>query len=78
MPGFDLETKRDDPRHDWFKRNYGDRCWELDAINPNALRERVRKEIEFRLDRDAWGHCRIAEKAERESLNSYIKVWPRS
>jgi hypothetical protein len=78
LPWFDFETKKDDPRHDWFKRNYGDRCWELDATNPNALRERVREEIEFRLDRDAWEHCRITEKAERESLNSYIKAWPRS
>ena len=78
LPSFSAETKRRDPRYSWFKRNYGTRCWELDAMNPNALRQRVRNAILSRIDRDAWAHCQAVEKAERESLNSYIKAWPRS
>ena len=76
LPSFDVETKSRDPRHVWFKRNYGAQCWELDAMNPNDLRERIREEIEGRLDIDAWNHCQAVEDAERESLNSYIKAWP--
>jgi hypothetical protein len=57
LPSFDAETKRHDPRHAWFKRTHGNRCWELDAMNPNDLRERLRNEIVQRIDVDAWNHC---------------------
>jgi hypothetical protein len=76
LPSFPVETKHRDPRHEWFRKNYGANCWELDAMNANDLRERIREEIEARLDIDAWNHCAEVEAAERESLNSYIKAWP--
>jgi hypothetical protein len=76
LPSFPVETKHQDPRHAWFRKNYGANCWELDAMNPNDLRDRIREEIVDRLDVDAWNHCKEVEDAERESLNSYIKAWP--
>jgi hypothetical protein len=75
LPSFDAETKRHDPRHAWFKRTHGNRCWELDAMNPNDLRERLRNEIVQRIDVDAWNHCQEIEEAERESLNRYVSEW---
>jgi hypothetical protein len=78
LPSFSVETKRRDPRYAWFERNYGDRCWELDAMNPNDLRERVRDAILSRIDIHAWEHCQAVEKAERESLNAYVRAWPNS
>ena len=75
LPSFDVETKSRDPRHAWFKRNYGARCWELDAMNPNDLRQRLRDEIVRRIDVDAWNHCQAVEDAERESLNEYVQAW---
>jgi hypothetical protein len=51
LPSFSVETKRRDPRYSWFKRNYGDRCWELDAMNPNDLRRRLRNETAHRYGR---------------------------
>jgi hypothetical protein len=77
LPSFSIETKRGDPRYSWFKQNHGSRCWELDAMNPNDLRDRVREEILSLIDQDAWEHCNETETAERKSLNSYIKGWPR-
>jgi hypothetical protein len=77
LPSFSVETKRRDPRYAWFKRNYGARCWELDAMNPNDLRQHLRNEIIRRIDLDAWAHCQTAEAAERESLNAYLNAWPR-
>ncbi|HEV7910209.1 MAG TPA: hypothetical protein VGP28_03795 [Methylocella sp.] len=74
---FSVETKSRDPRYAWFKRNYGARCWELDAMNPNDLRRRLRNEITRRFDLDAWAHCQTTEAAERESLNAYVNAWPR-
>lgn len=75
LPSFDAETKARDPRHAWFKRTHGGRCWELDAMNPNDLRERLRNEIVRRIDVDAWNHCQEVEEAERESLNRYVSAW---
>jgi hypothetical protein len=75
LPSFGVETKAKDPRHNWFKANYGTRCWELDAMNPNTLRARLRREIIRRIDMEAWAHCQKVEEAERESLNAYIRAW---
>jgi hypothetical protein len=43
---FPASDKKGDKRHSWFVRNFGARCWELDAMDPNDLppasRERSR------------------------------------
>ncbi len=78
LPSFDLESKSGDPRAKWFRENYGVRCWELDALSPVALRDRVKKEIESRLDMDAWAHCVKVERAERESMSTILSVWKKS
>src|SRR5262245_44779464 len=44
--GFPATDKREDSRYPWFVETYGRHCWELDAMNPNLLRERVRAAID--------------------------------
>jgi hypothetical protein len=51
-------------------------CWELDALNPNTLRERVAQAINARIDRLAWERGERVETAERESLQSILAAWP--
>jgi hypothetical protein len=63
--------KKPDPRLPWFRPRYGDRGFELDAMNPNLLRDRVTEEIKRYIDWEAWEHCRLVGEAEQESL---IKV----
>jgi hypothetical protein len=36
LPQFNAEEKPSDPRHQWFVRKYGQRCFELDALDPPA------------------------------------------
>jgi len=36
LPSFPASDKTKDTRYKWFVRNYGDRCWELDAHHPVA------------------------------------------
>ena len=67
IPGFLLETKVKDARHNWFRENYGEECWELDALPPPVLRERLRAAILGFIDQDAWEHRARVENAERES-----------
>ncbi len=74
LPHFDVATKTDDPRYRWFVERYGRRCWELDAMDPNDLRDRVREEIEalHRLDlveprhRDRGGRSRVHERLPQD------------
>jgi hypothetical protein len=39
LPSFPATDKVKDKRYKWFVANYGKRCWELDAMDPNALRD---------------------------------------
>jgi hypothetical protein len=64
-----------DPRYRWFVQNYGDRCWELDAMDPNDLRERVKGEIESLIEWAAWERCDRVNRAEQESLRHVLDQW---
>jgi hypothetical protein len=70
LPSFPADTKSKDTRHEWFVKTYGDQCWELDALPPPVLRERVRNAILKYLDMDAWAHCKKVEDAELASIKA--------
>ena len=76
LPSFEAVTKQGDTRYQWFVERYGCRCWELDALSPVILRERVEVEIVARLDVDSWNHSMKIEAAERESMQGILRVWP--
>jgi hypothetical protein len=75
LPSFAAVDKCKDPRFRWFVDHYGARCWELDAMHPNDLRERVRAAIENEIDREAWQRCERAQLAEQESLEHLLDQW---
>ncbi len=75
LPSFLAETKRQDPRWQWFTRRYGERCWELDALSPVVLRERVEQEIVAIIDAAAWERAAAVEQVERESLADVMGKW---
>lgn len=75
LPSFDASTKSEDNRYEWFVENYGHKCWELDAIDPNDLRQRVREQIVTRLNLLAWEHAKHIEAAEVESMKSFHHAW---
>jgi hypothetical protein len=75
LPHFGARTKAADARYRWFIEKYGRRCWELDAMDPNALRNRVRKAIESYIDRTSWNRAIEIEAVEVESMNDFHKAW---
>jgi hypothetical protein len=75
LPSFPASDKRKDPRYRWFRSNYGNRCWELDAMDPNALRDCVEREIVRLIEPVAWNRCTVVNKAERESLKTILEKW---
>ena len=54
------------------ERGYAaERCWELDAIDPNVLRERLTEQIETRTDLLTWEKSKVVETAEIGSSHEY-------
>jgi hypothetical protein len=76
LPSFPAETKARDPRYRWYCHNFGTHCWELDALSPVVLRQRVEHAIRNRLDLAAWHRADVVEQAERESLTTILNTWP--
>jgi hypothetical protein len=63
-------AKKTDPRYGWYFDNYGDEAWELDAMDPNDLRERVETEIAEYVDDEAWERHKLTETAEKETVKT--------
>jgi hypothetical protein len=75
LPSFPASDKREDPRHKWFVANYDDRCWELDAMDPNDLRACVEREIKKLIEPIAWERCEVVNAAEQQSLKTILEKW---
>jgi hypothetical protein len=45
--------------------NFGDRCWELDALDPNDLRVCVETKILEHIEPVAWERCKRVEREEQ-------------
>ena len=75
LPSFPATDKRKDPRYKWFRSNFGDRCWELDAMDPNDLRDCVEREIVRLIEPVAWQRCEVVNAAEQESLKTILEKW---
>jgi hypothetical protein len=72
---FPASDKSTDSRHDWFVANYGDWCWELDAMSPNSLRECVEQAILAELDREVWNRYVRVEEVERQAIIDTCATW---
>jgi len=72
---FPAEDKRKDTRYPWFVENYGHRCWELDALDPNALRNMLETAILELIDQAAWDECKEAEEDERVAIKDMVRQW---
>jgi hypothetical protein len=79
LPSFDVDTKKKDSRWKWYlKRSvsqHGPLCWELDALSPVTLRERVEAAIVNEINPEAWELCRVGERAQQDTLKSYMQRW---
>jgi hypothetical protein len=75
LPSFPATDKRKDPRYRWFVANHGRSCWELDAMDPNDLRDCVEQAILELIEPVAWQRCEVVNKAEQESLRTILERW---
>lgn len=75
LPSFDAASKVNDARYKWYMERFGPRCWELDALPPPVLRDRVAEAINGLLDVDAWNHAVVVEDAEIESMAQFMRQY---
>jgi len=75
IPSFDPETKVNDPRHQWFMKNVGTQCYELDALPPPKLRSRVESEIRGLIDLELWDRAMMIERVEMDSMREFQQSW---
>lgn len=78
LPSFKAETKTGDSRYQWFIKNFGHNCWELDAMSPVTLRECVESSILCKLDLDAWHRAIDIEEVEKASMKQFHQSWKNS
>jgi len=78
LPSFDGETKKSDPRYKWFTSRYGQDAWELDAMDPNTLRERVKNEIEEFINKEDWEQHKRIEELQRETTRKIAQAMERA
>jgi hypothetical protein len=72
-PNFAKET---DSRFASYVRQYGENCWELDALDPDVIATLIRREIEGLLDRTAWNAALAEEQHRRDLLITTSQNWP--
>lgn len=76
LPSFPLASKTADPRWRWYRDRTGlNHCWELDALSPVVLRERLEQNILAEIEPEAWERVKLCEKAEQESLANVLGQW---
>ena len=73
---FPARHKAKDTRYNWFVANHGDTCCELDALNPNQLRDTLEEAVLSHLDWEAWEQAGSTEAAEMTSLRDYFAAFP--
>ena len=61
-------TKIADSRTARYRESFGDKCWELDAIEPQELQEIVRHAIAARIEWSLWDEAKHWEELDREKL----------
>lgn len=67
-------TKIEDPRAQGYIDEYGDECWELDAIEPDEMVEMVEGAVSAEVtDWDAWDEIKDQDEREREEIRKAIE-----
>ncbi len=75
LPSFDVDTKKDDARYQWFNKHVETDCYELDALPPPDMRSRVRAAIRELIDKPLWDHATRIEKVEVASMQEFHEQW---
>jgi hypothetical protein len=65
-------AKESDKRFEAYRRQYGDQCWELDALPPKELARLTREAIEEHIDWRQWAESTTAIEQSKASLRKLV------
>jgi hypothetical protein len=68
-------TKMSDTRTSDYATQYGEECWELDAIEPNELQRLVEEAILEHLDQEQWDKSLARVEEEKAELKEKFAKW---
>ena len=68
-------AKMSDSRAAQYVERYGDESWELDAIDPTALADLIRENLEPLIDQEKWRAVEESEEHGREQLRNVASQW---
>jgi len=68
-------SKETDPRYRQYTRQYGEHCWELDALPPNVLDQLARDAITEVIDPELWNEAQDQEQSNRELISAVSENW---
>jgi hypothetical protein len=71
-PNFAKET---DSRFAGYVRQFGENCWELDALDPDVIAGLIWREIEAVLDHEGWNAALAEEQYRRDLLVTTSRNW---
>lgn len=67
-------TKVQDPRADWYINNFGETCWEVDALNPGVLHEVIDEKVKQLIDFDKFDAVLAKEELDKKVLKGVPQV----
>jgi hypothetical protein len=68
-------VKDSDSRSAAYKEDYGDDCWELDALDPAVIADLIEAELEAMINGDEWSKAQAREEESRELLGQVAERW---
>jgi len=66
-------VKRADPRAEKYRRQFGDKCWELDAMEPKDLQGTVEEALNQHIDKKSWERGLAKERKDKNKLQSLFE-----
>jgi len=67
-------AKITDPRAKWYVAEYGNKSWEVDALNPKVLNEIAEENIKKLIDMDLFNFMITKEDQDKEKLRDLVGV----
>ena len=68
-------AKASSSRFEGYVDQFGEECWELDALEPATIRQVIRDQIREFIDPDKWEEAEDEEKEKREHLSKLWEHW---
>lgn len=68
-------AKASSSRYENYVSQYGEECWELDALEPSVIEKLIKDNVNEYIDQDAWEDCGHLQAERRKPLAALADNW---